>query len=414
MPQIKINNFGPIAHAEIELKKITVLIGEQASGKSTIAKVIYFFKSLKEEFYKSIRYEHNEKVLEKILIKSIQDNFAKFFGSSKFYDPDFSIKYYYSETTWLLITRTDTLQIKFSNENNVNYLTRIIDKLHPIYQNILRNQPDFKLLEIYARQLREVLDTLFIDTKNPLYIPASRNISVSYPEFFQKVFFSELSSSIESLSTNQQFKGVDLYLMRDFITYVDTELRGINFDNDEEMLRIIKLKYKLDNGVEKLVLSRPGRYVRLDQSSTGQQEVIRLLQDAYVVRQNNKAVFRVIEEPEAHLFPKAQQQLLIILTKTINQTASELLITTHSPYLLMILNNLMYSFEIKGPDNSRLNPAECNVYQLELAKENELFFNAKLINEAGLIGQNYLDKVSEELGAEFDKLYEIEAESLEN
>ena len=48
MQKIIIKNFGAIEYAEIEIKKVLVLIGEQASGKSTIAKLIYFFKSLKE------------------------------------------------------------------------------------------------------------------------------------------------------------------------------------------------------------------------------------------------------------------------------------------------------------------------------------------------------------------------------
>lgn len=46
MQKIIINNFGAIKYAEIEVKKILVLIGEQASGKSTIAKLIYFFKTI--------------------------------------------------------------------------------------------------------------------------------------------------------------------------------------------------------------------------------------------------------------------------------------------------------------------------------------------------------------------------------
>ncbi|MBD2675649.1 AAA family ATPase, partial [Aphanizomenon flos-aquae FACHB-1416] len=49
MQKIIINNFGSIKYAEIEVKKILVLIGEQASGKSTIAKLIYFFKTIQED-----------------------------------------------------------------------------------------------------------------------------------------------------------------------------------------------------------------------------------------------------------------------------------------------------------------------------------------------------------------------------
>ena len=35
-----IKNFGPIKSVDLDLGKITVLIGEQATGKSTVAKVL--------------------------------------------------------------------------------------------------------------------------------------------------------------------------------------------------------------------------------------------------------------------------------------------------------------------------------------------------------------------------------------
>ena len=54
MQKIIIKNFGPIEYAEIEIAKIVVLIGGQASGKSTIGKLIYFFRSLKEDFYNDV------------------------------------------------------------------------------------------------------------------------------------------------------------------------------------------------------------------------------------------------------------------------------------------------------------------------------------------------------------------------
>ncbi len=50
MQKLIIENFKQIAHAEIEVRDFLLLIGPQASGKSTIAKLIYFFKFL-QQFY---------------------------------------------------------------------------------------------------------------------------------------------------------------------------------------------------------------------------------------------------------------------------------------------------------------------------------------------------------------------------
>jgi predicted ATPase len=42
--KIIIKNFGPLKQVELDLKEVMILIGPQASGKSTIAKLIHFFK----------------------------------------------------------------------------------------------------------------------------------------------------------------------------------------------------------------------------------------------------------------------------------------------------------------------------------------------------------------------------------
>ena len=42
-----IKNNGPIKELEMELGRFSLLIGEQATGKSTIAKSVYFFRNIK-------------------------------------------------------------------------------------------------------------------------------------------------------------------------------------------------------------------------------------------------------------------------------------------------------------------------------------------------------------------------------
>src|SRR5208282_2850826 len=82
MQKIIVENFGPIKHAEIELRDFVVLIGEQASGKSTLAKLVYFFNSLSEDF---VRFENQSKAysLDDILnqlSKATSQKFTKYFG----------------------------------------------------------------------------------------------------------------------------------------------------------------------------------------------------------------------------------------------------------------------------------------------------------------------------------------------
>lgn len=47
MEKIIIKDFGPIEYIDFSLEKsFNIIIGEQATGKSTLAKLIYFFKDI--------------------------------------------------------------------------------------------------------------------------------------------------------------------------------------------------------------------------------------------------------------------------------------------------------------------------------------------------------------------------------
>jgi predicted ATPase len=54
MAKIVIEDFGPLAKVELEIQDFMLFIGPQASGKSTLAKLIYFFKTLPNELYQSV------------------------------------------------------------------------------------------------------------------------------------------------------------------------------------------------------------------------------------------------------------------------------------------------------------------------------------------------------------------------
>ena len=50
MHKLTIHNLGPVEQCELECVPFLTLTGFQASGKSTIAKAIYFFRTIKEDF----------------------------------------------------------------------------------------------------------------------------------------------------------------------------------------------------------------------------------------------------------------------------------------------------------------------------------------------------------------------------
>ena len=58
MQKISISKLGPIKDCEIPIKDFMVLTGPQASGKSTLAKSIFFFKNIKNLLFQQIKRKH--------------------------------------------------------------------------------------------------------------------------------------------------------------------------------------------------------------------------------------------------------------------------------------------------------------------------------------------------------------------
>ena len=125
-----------------------------------------------------------------------------------------------------------------------------------------------------------------------------------------------------------------------------------------------------------------------------------------------------IEEPEAHLFPTAQSQLMEFLIGSISSERNQryLIMTTHSPYIMSQLNVFLKAGQLskrkkKNQEINEIVPRECwlSDYQLSaLAIEGRQIRN--LLDEDGLIDGRYLDKISEDIATKFGKLLEIEME----
>ena len=447
MQKIYIRQFMAIQEAEIELENALLLIGEQASGKSTIAKLVYFFKSLRQDLVYLV-YEKidSDEALDTTFRKRIGTKFYNFFGSTRHLE-DFEIKYFYSPQKYIALSLHPNKSLKIYFEPSL-YQSIFFQDIKTIMQNMQRVSTRKDAYELVAfqsavRELENFTSRLFEDNRIPLFIPAGRNITVNYPEQFKLEFYGGLRGDLLVQSRDDsQPPSVDLHLMIKFLEQTErikarfdsNDFRGLIADKlsqeeqvDEHLLelaldkvnKILKAEYKQDQFSEKIFFDET-HYVHLNKASSGQQEVIRILQDAFLVLLDKEKAFRVIEEPEAHLYPMAQNHLIEMIAMMLNSTGSQVIITTHSPYILSIFNNLLFATrvvnkdeKVRGqvgqiiPESCWLDPKKCSVYFLKDGSC-ESIFNLG----TGLIDQNHLDEISEELGADFDDLYNIYGESL--
>jgi AAA ATPase domain len=439
MQKIKINNFGPISNVTIELGKVTLLIGEQATGKSTVSQLVYFFKSLKEDFFTIIFNKigdlDNEEKLQDAFFREIRRKFYNFFGSTKHLE-DFTIKFYYSDikTIELSLNPNKALECNFDN----SFFKTIISESEQLLKAINQSSNPKNAFDLiaeeqskskYVSRLADLVNAHFEDNKTSLYIPAGRIATTNYAQYFTENITLEKENDKKR---DEKIQNVGLILIAEFLSKVsnikkvfgeksfseliedeyliDNRINKLKLELFERhTIEIIKGKYKNDRYGEKIILDDEGHYIFLQNASSGQQESIRILQDLFLILLNKENVFRVIEEPEAHLYPLSQKKLIELMALVLTETDSEIIVTTHSPYVLSIFNNLLFASKIKHKD-FYLESKDFKAYTL-LSREKALTndnksFESILNEETGLISENFLDDISIELGDEFDVMFE--------
>lgn len=437
MQKICIKNFMALKEVEIELQNLVLILGEQASGKSTISKVIYFFKSFRQYLVHvsglNTSLDHND--LWNEFVKHIQQKFHNFFGSTIRLS-NFEITWFFSDDKSFQLSLDKDKRLVIEIKGKSELFSHTLMKLIGDVKQFSRPDGGYQLAMFDAsiEELDRFLNEWFEDNRGSVFIPAGRLSAAAYYEL--------LTKSIFDLGRDPLILTGDVYLFSEFLQHSEqlkNRFQGADFESlvadraarnilmfnrpfielaQKKIKEILKGTYKQDSSGEKIFLGKDN-YVLINQASSGQQEVIRLLQDIFLILLENQKTCRIIEEPEAHLYPMAQKFLIELMVLMINSNNSQVILTTHSPYILSIVNNSLFARRVANksqtviaeiqdiiPESCWLDPDKCVVYFLENGR------CQSIINpQTGLIAQNFLDEISEKLGDEFDELYQIHARS---
>ena len=447
--RLEITNFGPVRRVSIEIRPALILIGQQASGKSTVAKLIYFFQSLSAEFFSRFYQSSGERVdMMKDLIIPIREKFYDFFGST-FHLPDFEIVYHYADNRYLTLSLTKKKKINahfsdtFFTEKDQSELCGYKKMLLQLKTEVANTDNVAEKVALserhlnYLHQLADKVNALFCNEHNDsLFILAGRNATIGYSETFENMLQQSIQKNIEeqgyrAFKTKEQT--IDETLMLSFMQRVVKMRQAfINLGNFEGMITHangrLKPRLKLANKLIREVLRgqysnsefgerivHPGQgYVYLKNASSGQQESIRILQDAFLsIYQENK-LLRIVEEPEAHLFPEAQMAAIQLLVLMLNSTSSgHLILTTHSPYTLTVINNLIYAAKVGAQHPEEVD----SVIQKELWLPSENVSAYMLQNgeacdimdkDLGEIKAEQIDGISNVINQQYDQLLQFD------
>ncbi|MEI8048198.1 MAG: AAA family ATPase [Bacteroidota bacterium] len=350
MSKIRIKNFGPIKKGYlvgdgwIDIKKVTVFIGNQGSGKSTIAKLISIFTWMEKAL---TRGDFDKKAFEK------KDVFRKFCEYHK-------IENYIEDLNSNKRTEINYIGDSFSinyHERQLKFEYSLADKYElpqimyvPADRNFLSTVDDLKSQRIFSPSLVELLAEMQKATKQikgKLKLPVN-NVDLEYDKTQDILNIKGEDYDIRLAESSSGFQSlVPLYLVTWFLAN--------------------SVKRKSENSHQPMSIDESERFrkefsdIYINQNLTEEQKRIAI--SVLSSKFNKTAFINIVEEPEQNLFPTSQKQMLYSLLELNNLSeGNKLIITTHSPYLINYLSIAVQGEsllrKIKSTKKSSINAAK--------------------------------------------------------
>jgi ABC-type lipoprotein export system ATPase subunit len=414
MEKLRINNFAGLKSVELDISPVTGFIGPEASGKSIIAKLLYFFRQIASRLPHAIRFEQDGPQYKEECCK----NFSRYFPIENGGLSDFQIEYL-NNGQWVRVATAarnsagePSLVLEWSSFYDVAFeqfarkrkdLPTANDDPSEFATGILSLGDEIKDYITNALATWATFDQVFI--------PAGR----SFFSQVQSTVFSQLAEG-ESPDPFMAEFGVLLQRSKSLLGssgfFENAEFNGLR-STFEKILRAQMRR----RGKQELLEFPDGRCVKLAQASSGQQEVLPLLLllAQFVTFGNARGRAVYIEEPEAHLFPSTQKLIMEFMAQAFRARKSKicLVLTTHSPYILTSINNLLEAGKLYGgvsgkerqrlmkiiPRTHTFNPGEVGFYALEDGEAKSI-----VDGETGLIDADVIDQVSNDIAIQFDQL----------
>ena len=405
MSKIRIKNFGPIKEGYqeddgwMDIKKVTVFIGNQGSGKSTVAKVISTMTWI-------------EKALNRGDIPALesQNDLQKQFnyqGLKSYFKDDTTIEYYGDCYTILYNTKENHYTQTIKNPTGIYTVPKIMYVPDGrSFLSVIKTATSVRGLPEPLFEFAEELRSSQNNYKDKeILLPINDNVRYLYDSQSDTSYIIGNDYKVDLLIASSGFQSlVPLYL-------VSLSLATTIYDGAEISPETISVdqSIRMNKEISAIMLNK-------QLSIEKRQKQVNEVEARFL----NKAFINIVEEPEQNLYPKSQQQLLnrLLAFNNMNE-GNKLIMTTHSPYLInyitlaveaarlkekVLTGDLQQKMEKIVPLNSTINPTDLVIYQLE-----ELDGTINLLpNYMGLPSDE--NKLNDELGQgneDFAKLLEI-------
>ncbi len=418
------------------MSRFMVLIGPQSSGKSTLAKLAYFFLQVRDDVTEFVLAEcqsprRDRKDISLRLTKALRSRFVEFFGPARAL-PNTSVTCEYASELVLKVTqlRKDHKYVEpqlapvltAQVETLIEEARRTLDKgreptaLISSVGRIASEQTTRGVVEL----IRERCNRIFGYDKELLFVPAGRSILSTLSDQIQYIHPHLLDYPmrrfVDSVNRTRVFfdKSLDdLVTTKRALTTDRLHLSAIR-DAKEFVYKILRGEYRFDKEGGKIFVDS-SNFIKINYASSGQQESVWILLSLFLLVLENAQALLTIEEPEAHLFPDAQKDMIEFIAYVYNRIGCDVVITTHSPYILARINNLIYAHELRKKVGDSVDKIVDAKVQLDPANVGGYFVAdghvKPLKGRSGPFLRNeMLDGASEGMNEEMESLLSIERE----
>lgn len=327
---LEIQDFLSIKYIKWKFEKFNIITGDMGSGKSLCIKLLKYFEDIIPSLL-VLPYENFLKNLDTnqffdYLVKEFSDIFV--FTAS---EPNKQFKY---KVSYIFTYNEVTFDATISSEKETGVHFKSV-----FLESLLKEWYDYSQKKgVFVSE--NVTPDGFDEIKQHLYNELQKKFGNYYPMSTTFVPASRAAIAFGSSHTDDYLK--------EYKELVDVLPRFIS-SKWEIVNTILKAEMKIENGFLFLE-SNDGRKVPIAKASSGQQEIVYVLMlldklgNFRYSYGKGQSVF--IEEPSAHLFPLEQKLTIELIVEIFNMLKGNgnpvrFFITTHSPYVLDSLNNIL-------------------------------------------------------------------------
>ena len=355
--KLSIKNVGKLKEADVEINGITVITGENDTGKSTVGKVLWSVFNSFFEIKKQIRTDKISSILEELRrVSSIQDIRNNLVHSS-IVEYDLDLNDFLKQLEKKLEVLNDVRDLDDESKDELkDTLEKIKKRINLSDDEIMKKITQINFNKEFNSQinnlnfLEEGNIDLKIKNKNINLIISDDKIQIKdFFSLYENVMLLDNPRIIDNLaeniilSANKIFSIIENLHNSKFISMLRNDKSSTATDNILNEEKLFKIEEKLNKIVDGKFLkkdfgvyfyrNKSGKEINVKNLSTGFKvfSIIKLLIQNNQLRENGTII---LDEPEIHLHPEWQLKFAELIVLLQREFGMHILLTTHSPYFL--------------------------------------------------------------------------------